>query len=176
MGVGTKIETGYTYADYVHWEDSWELIEGNRVEHPSPVPRHALLATRLTTEFSIQLNGRPNCTVYQPLDYRITDDTVLIPDMLIVCGEMGERYLDFPPMLIVEILSPSTASRDRKIKFNLYESQGVLYYLILSPDSQKVEIYQWENGKYVLKVRGRDISFTFLLAGTKARIDFSQIF
>jgi len=175
MGEGTKIERRYTYADYVHWEDSWELIEGNRVEHPSPVPRHALLATRLTTEFSNQLKSSPTCTVYQPLDYRITDDTVLIPAMLIVCGEIGEKYLDFPPILVVEILSPSTASRDRKIKFNLYESQGVMYYLILSPESRKVEIYQWENGKYALKLRGRDLSFTFLLAGSKARIDFSLI-
>ena len=95
--------------------------------------------------------------------------------MLIVCGEIGEKYLDFPPILVVEILSPSTASRDRKIKFNLYESQGVMYYLILSPESRKVEIYQWENGKYALKLRGRDLSFTFLLAGSKARIDFSLI-
>jgi Uma2 family endonuclease len=171
----TKVKPYYTYADYEHWEDQWELIEGNRVEHPSPVPRHALLATRLTNEFFNQLKGSPTCTVYQPLDYRITDDTVLIPDMLIVCGEIGEKYLDFPPVLVAEILSPSTASRDKKIKFNLYESQGVLYYLILSPESQKVEIYQWENGKYALKLKGRDIHFTFALAGSKAKIDFSQI-
>lgn len=171
----------YTYADYEHWEDQWELIEGTRVEHPTPVPKHQRLAARLTTIFSNQLKDSRTCTVYQPLDYRITDDTVLIPDMLIVCGEIGEKYLDFPPVLVAEILSPSTAARDRNVKFNLYQSQGVKYYLIISPNSQEVEVYQWENGKYTLRAKGRDIRFTFELAESnnltddEAEIDFSQI-
>lgn len=165
----------YTYADYEHWEDQWELIEGNRVEQPSPVYKHQRVATRLTVAFSIELKDSPTCKVCQPFDYLVSADTVLQPDMLVICGEPREKYLDFPPVLVAEILSPSTASRDKVTKFRLYESQGVLYYLILSPEKQEVEIYYWEDGKYVLKAKGCDIRFTFELPDCTAKIDFSQI-
>jgi Uma2 family endonuclease len=166
----------YSYEDYEHWEDQWELIEGNRVEQPSPTMKHQRIATVLTTLFFIELKDSPEYTVYQPVDYRIGDYTVLQPDMLVVRGEPNDnKYLDFPPALVAEILSPSTAARDIKTKFHLYESQRVLYYLIIAPELQKAEVYQWENGRYVLKAEGRDIHFAFELVGSKAEIDFSQI-
>lgn len=174
----TEILPHYTYADYVHWEDqeNSELIGGTRyVMQPSPTLRHQRLATRLTCMFFNQLKDAPTCTVYQPVDYWITDDTILQPDMLIVCGEVGEKYLDFPPVLVTEILSPSTASKDRNLKFPLYQSQGVRYYLIISPKSEEIEIYQLENGKYVLQAKGRDISFAFFLGGVTVEIDFKEI-
>jgi Uma2 family endonuclease len=50
----------------------------------------------------------------------------------------------------VEVLSFSTASRDRKEKFNLYQRSGVQYYLIIDPTAKKVEVYLNENGVYRL--------------------------
>jgi Uma2 family endonuclease len=166
----------YNHADYEQWEENSELIEGTRyVMEPAPAMGHQRIASRLVGEFYIQLKNSPTCTVYQPVDYRIADNTILQPDMLVVSGEPGVQYLDFPPLLVAEILSPSTALKDRNIKFPLYQSQGVLYYLIVSPRAEEVEVYQWEDGKYVLKKKGRDIHYTFELADEKAEIDFSQI-
>jgi Uma2 family endonuclease len=48
-------------------------------------------------------------------------------------------------------LSPSTAEKDRYVKFDLYRQAGVKYYLIADPGFQKVEIYQWEAGEYSLE-------------------------
>ena len=166
----------YVLYDYEQWEENSELIRGGRVlMEPAPAMGHQRIATRLTTLFSNQLKDSSRCSVYQPLNYRIADDTVLQPDMLVVKGESGGLYLDSLPVLVAEILSPSTADRDRTVKFSLYESQGVFYYLIISPAAQEVEIYQWEDGKYLLKTKGRDIRFTFDLAGDLVEIDFSQI-
>lgn len=78
-------------------------------------------------------------------------------------------------MLVAEILSPSTALRDRNTKFKLYQSQGILYYLIISQDIRQVEVYQWENGKYSLKTKGGDIRYTFELPDCKVEIDLKQI-
>ena len=53
------------------------------------------------------------------------------PDLLIVCDEIKQSYLDFPPVLVVEIISPSTALKDRNNKLNVYQHFGIKYYLII---------------------------------------------
>ena len=171
------ISRTYTYRDYEHWEDQWELIEGSCVEQPQPVYGHQRIATKLSGEFYIQLKNSPKYTVCQPLNYKIADDTVLQPDMLIVGGEPGGNglYLDFPPLLVAEDLSPSTALRDRNTKFKIYQNQGVTYYLILSPDKKEVEIYELENSRYVLKAKGNDVQYEFNLPECKVIIDFKQV-
>jgi Uma2 family endonuclease len=86
--------------------------------------------------------GCKHCRAYDSLDYRIADDTILVPDVLIVCGEIKKKLLDFPPALVVEVLSPSTALKDRHTKFELYQQQGVPYYLIVDADNEVIEIYR----------------------------------
>jgi len=115
------------------------------------------------------------CTADQPIDYRITNDTILQPDMLVVCGEIIKQYLDFAPALVVEILSPSTALKDRHNKYSIYESQGIPYYLIISPDSEEVEVYKLNNGVYSLDQKGRNFTYQFSLPHCLVSIDFKEI-
>jgi Uma2 family endonuclease len=56
--------------------------------------------------------------------------------------------LDFPPVLVVEVLSPSTASKDRGEKMELYQMQKVKYYLIADAHFKKIEIYELLNDTY----------------------------
>ena len=70
------------------------------------------------------------------------------PDLLIVCDKIEKKYLDFPPKLVVEILSPSTSSKDRNEKMEIYQWQKVKYYLIVDPQFKKTEIYQLITDKY----------------------------
>jgi Uma2 family endonuclease len=152
MSQSHKILPHYTYDDWVHWEGSWELIEGFPIAmSPTPVPSHQRVAAALRAELSFLLKKCNNCSVYDPLDYRLADDTILIPDILVVCGEIKKKYLDFPPILVAEVLSPSTALRDRHTKYSYYEQEGVKYYLIVDADSKKVEIFVLVNGKYLLQ-------------------------
>ena len=172
------ISRKYTYVDSEHWEDRWELIDGTPyVMSPEPVYGHQRIATRLSGEFYIQLKNSPTYKVCQPLNYKIADDTVLQPDVLIVSGELGynQLYLNLPPLLVAEVLSPSTALRDRNTKFKIYQTQGVRYYLILSPDNKEVEIYELENSRYVLKAKGNEIQYEFDLPGCNATVDFRQV-
>jgi Uma2 family endonuclease len=83
------------------------------------------------------------------------------PDLLIVCKKIEKKYLDFTPSLITEILSPSTAYKDRHEKFELYEQEGMLYYLIVDPTFKKIEIHELKHGKYQLNATpSSDASFT----------------
>lgn len=167
----------YTYEDYVNWEGDWELIIGiPYAMSPSPIAKHQRIATSLSGEFYSQLKQCELCNVYQQLDYKIAEDTVVQPDIIIACGNMQDKkFVDFPPSLVVEVLSPSTALKDRHIKYPIYERQGVKYFLIISPEKEVVEIYELTDGEYDLKFKGHSTIFDFDFDNCSARIDFNQI-
>ena len=75
-------------------------------------------------------------------DWIVADDTVVRPDVVIVCGEFPERHIMAPPRLIVEILSPTTEEKDRTAKRDLYAFQAVEYYLIVDPMVKRIEAFQ----------------------------------
>ena len=140
-----KILPHYTYEDWIHWEGQWELLEGHPIAmSPSPVPKHQRVGIEIATDLNLAVrqSGCKHCRVYHDLDFKISEDTILIPDLSIVCGEINAKILDFAPALVVEILSPSTALRDRNTKYQLYEQQGVKYYLIVDVEKEITEIYK----------------------------------
>ena len=140
----------YTYEDYLHWEGRWELIEGfPYAMSPAPAPNHQDINGKLWSVFNESLKKHCGiCKAYLPIDWRISDDTVVQPDLTIVCKKITKKYLDFLPSLVLEILSPSTAYKDRHEKFELYEQQRVKYYLIVDPQFKKIEIYELIDNKY----------------------------
>jgi hypothetical protein len=84
-----KILPHYTYSDYLHWEGKWEVIEGiPYAMSPAPVPAHQRISSNLSIEFGNPLKQCNKCNIYQPIDYLISEDTILQPDLLIVCGEI----------------------------------------------------------------------------------------
>ena len=144
----------YTYEDYSRWEGKWELIYG--IAHdmsPSPKRKHQQVTTLLVSAISIGLKQETkncnDCFVYTELDWIISEDTAVRPDIMIVCGEFNDDFLKFPPTLVVEILSPSTAIKDRSVKFDLYEQQKVKYYILLNPDNKTQKIFTLQNDVYV---------------------------
>jgi hypothetical protein len=69
--------------------------------------------------------GCVNCEVYLPIDWKINEKQVVQANLLVVSNKVEKQYLDFTPALVVEVLSPSTAYKDRHEKFELYEEQSV---------------------------------------------------
>jgi len=171
-----KILPHYTYSDYLHWEGKWEVIAGiPYAMSPAPVPKHQQISSNLSFAFSLSLKGCKKCKAYQPIDYILADDTILQPDLLIVCKEITKKFLDFPPALVVEILSPATALKDRHTKFTLYEKQKIQYYIIVDPELNEAEIYVLSNEEYELKEKGKNFSFSFQFDECTATVDFSEI-
>ena len=150
MSITDKIIPKYTYKDYQYWEGRWELIEGHPIAmSPLPVPFHQQIEGNLFIEFKQALKKScAKCKVYLPLDYKISEYTLVQPDLLVVCNKIEKPYLDFPPVLVVEILSPSTMLRDKNTKYALYQQEGVLYYLIVDTNKKNIEIFKWIDGKY----------------------------
>jgi Uma2 family endonuclease len=177
MSSAVRLLPHYTYNDWLHWEGQWELIDGiPYAMSPMPIPEHQRIGGNLFTEFRQALRGcKNNCRAYQPIDYKISEETILQPDMLVVCGKISKKYLDFSPALVAEILSPSTALKDRHSKFEIYQSQQVKYFLIINCDMQEVEVYELDNNYLLLKSQGRDIQYEFNFEDCKAAIEFEKI-
>ncbi len=167
----------YTYDDYLHWEGRWELIEGYAIAmSPLPIPRHQELSLNIMIALrnGLKEGGCKTCKVYPPLDYKIDEHTIVQPDVLVVCGKIIKKYLDFVPALVVEVLSPATIIKDKNKKFHLYEQQGIGYYLLVDLDKQKVEIYKLEEGQYKLGADEDNYVFDFGMH-CKARVKLADI-
>ncbi len=174
MIIPTKYLPNYNYSQYCKWEGRWELINGIPYSMlPTATPVHQMINGNLFTEFNKVL--KKDYKAYLPIDWKINAKTILQPDLLIVCKKIEKKFLDFTPILVAEILSPSTALKDRNVKKQIYLSQGVKYFLILDPQTKKIEVYELVNDEYVLKTTSpKTFSFT-LEDGCKAKVDFSDI-
>lgn len=154
----------YTLEDYLSWPEDVrrELIDGGVYDMtPSPTILHQELVGKLAYAFQSSLDswnegsggGGSDCRVLlAPIDVVLTPNTVVQPDVVLVCDPLklsGGRYVDGAPDLVVEVLSPSTALKDRREKRGIYEAAGVREYLIVDPDEHYVEYYRLdENGRY----------------------------
>lgn len=177
MSIAAKYRPYYTYEDYCQREGRWELIEGMPYAmSPATVPDHQRVCVRLCLRLEQALEHCKKYKVYLPIDWKITEDTIVQPDILVVCKPINKKFLDFAPVLVVEILSPSTASKDRGEKMELYQSQKVKYYLIVDPKFKKIEIYQFVNNQYhSVAINPDQHAFIFEEADCKLEVDLLNI-
>ncbi|MEO6330777.1 MAG: Uma2 family endonuclease [Ginsengibacter sp.] len=166
MSPAIKILPHYTYEDYCNWEGRWEVIDGiPYAMSPAPTPMHQLVGGNLITEFNIALKKVKckNCKVYEFIDIKIEEDTIVQPDVSVVCKPIKKNFLDFPATLVIEILSPATAFKDRHIKFSLYEKMGIKYFLIIDIDKKSIDINTLVETQYQTAVYSGENSCPFLL-------------
>ena len=152
----------YTVRDYFKWEGDWELIEGiPYAMAPSPFGKHQRISGLIFKQIEEQIEDCPEgCFVYQELDWIIDEDTVVRPDVLVVCKKVDE-YLKSTPEVVFEIVSKSTAFKDENLKFELYEREKVKYYAIVYPDLKKMRVFKLEKNKYEKVFDEETGSFTF---------------
>ena len=161
----------YTYEDYKRFEGDWELIEGFLYAMaPSPFGIHQKIMANLIYLFKEELD-ECECDIYPELDYIVSENTVLRPDLAVYCEEI-EKYPKTTPKIVIEIVSSSTANKDEKIKFSIYEKEKVDYYVLVYPDFKKVKIYK--NKDKFDKVYEGDGKFKFELCDIE--IDFQRAF
>ncbi|MCB0598917.1 MAG: Uma2 family endonuclease [Lewinellaceae bacterium] len=168
----------YTISDWEQWEGKWELIDGIPFAlSPMPGKKHQRINGRLYMEFTGQLGNCPDCEAYLPVNYKVNDSNLLHPDLLVVCGEEEEgTYISTTPHLVVEIISSSTKTKDKKTKLKIYQALGIRYYLIIDPRAETISVFELaEGGGYELKAEGRNISYEFEFGGCKIAVDFSRI-
>ena len=167
----------YTYDDYKFWKGDWELIEGIPMAmSPAPMRKHQSLASELIYNLREQMENCLECEVLGEVDYKVNDETVLRPDIVLTCGEENEAYLTKAPEIIVEILSPSTARRDEVYKFDIYEREKVGYYILIYPDDLRAKIYKLDGKAYDKQGDFTKESYLFEETSCRVSLDFKKVF
>ena len=163
MAIPKKDEV-FNYGDYSLWPESerWELIDGVAFDmSPAPSRQHQFILVELVSQVH-NLLSEDSCEVYcAPFDIRFPDffeqkdseiSTVVQPDLVVICDKkkLDDKGCMGAPDLVVEILSPSTMSKDLHQKFSLYEKHAVKEYWVISPNDRILFKYRLSaDGKYL---------------------------
>ena len=168
----------YTYENYKTWEGNWELIYGIAYNmSPAPMIKHQSISNKIARFLDEAVSGCEQCQSLLPVDWKISEETVVQPDNLVICHKpRHEAYITKAPVIIFEVLSKSTAVKDQNLKYELYEREGVKYYIIVNPDDAIAKIYELKEGRYIKVDDAHDETVTFHLDKCKAiDFDFSKI-
>ncbi len=177
MGVLKLEDVNYTYDDYKIWEGNWELIEGVPFAmSPAPMRKHQSMAYEIARVLGNQVEDCISCEVVGEVDYKINDETLLKPDVVLTCGDTHEKYLTKAPEIIVEIISKSTAKRDEVYKFDIYEKEKVKYYIIVYPDDLNAKIYKLDGKSYDKQGDFSMESYHFEDTKCEVSLDFEKVF
>ena len=149
----------YTYSDYLTWDDDirWELIDGVPYLMSGPNRQHQQLSGNIFLQLATQLKGKTCEVYYSPLDVRLNydtlDNTVVQPDLLIVCdhSKLNKAGCIGAPDVLIEILSPSTSRYDRTLKFNTYLKACVREYWILDPETRTLAVHLLKDNEYITR-------------------------
>jgi Uma2 family endonuclease len=126
----------------------YEFEEGEVIPLPRPHGQHQYIMTELLGVVWPHVKRHRLGRVWPEIDVELPNDRSYVPDLCYLSTERGDYYseddgkIHGAPDLVVEIASPSTASRDRVRKFNAYFEAGVPWYWIVDPQTLEIEEYQ----------------------------------
>lgn len=149
--------------EFLHWDDGtdtrYELIDGVPIAMAPPAEAHRILAVRLVSRIEAALQSRRPCNAQIDAGVLRPDrcDAYYIADVAVTCrpNEPGRQAVA-EPILIVEILSPSTERHDRRIKLPTYrEIESVQEMLLIDSDSYYAEVHRRDANHWIIElVRG----------------------
>ena len=123
--------------------------------YPSASPIHGRIIGNVYYIFRTYLKGK-QCQVFtDTIDIYLDSEKKdrVIPDVSVLCDKdkFTNRGYEGIPSLVVEVISPTSILRDRKIKFKLYEEYGIKEYWIIDPANKVLEQYVLSEDKYNLQ-------------------------
>ena len=147
---------GFTYDDYLEWEqrqpERHEYVRGEVFAMAGTTDRHNEISGNFYTLLRQHLRGTP-CRVYiAEVKVRVeAADCGFYPDVQVTCAESdrADRLVKRSPVLVVEVLSDSTASYDLGDKFAAYQQLDSLQeYVLVDQERIRVQIYRRREGRW----------------------------
>ena len=165
------------YAEYCCYPDDGrrhEIIDGDHYVNPAPSTYHQTVSRRLQHQLYTQIELQGRGVVYNaPVDVQLTDHDIVQPDLVVVLAARTRMItptkIKGVPDLVVEILSPSTASNDLALKRQLYERTGVAEYWIADPDNHTLTQLVLVDGRYADRPAGDEVRLS-VLEGVSVRL------
>ena len=173
-------------AEYLEFEENSEFkheyVNGRVYAMSGGSVRHGVITVNISTDLNIQLEDK-DCRVSSP-DTRVKVESMKsfrYPDITVYCGK--EDYVNNRvdtlgnPLVIVEVLSPSTALTDRNEKLEEYiKSETLQEYVLVSQNEAKVEVFtRHESGKWLYSI-AKGLEASFELASIDCKLELSRIY
>jgi len=151
-----KLQGDYTEEDYtdISNDHRCELIDGCIYDLAAPTPEHQVIAFNIAIQLENHVSKHHgSCSVFlSPVDVRLDEKSTVQPDVFVVCDpdkiKMKDKIYGAPD-LVIEVLSPSTAEKDKLIKTPKYLTSGVHEYWVIDPERKMVYVYYFD-GKDVM--------------------------
>jgi Uma2 family endonuclease len=132
----------------------YELIDGVVYDMTGSSPEHGTIAMNMSLLLKQQLRKGGSCRIYQDQYIAIPGNPSVVPDVVLTCDlsdwDKSKRLKPFKiqcPLIVVEVLSPSTERYDRAGKFARYQCSPTLeVYILVSQDEPHVEVYRRVTG------------------------------
>lgn len=161
-----------TLAEYLTWEDGQperhEFHNGEIFLMVDARRGHNHVIVKLIRHLDVHLDGA-RCQVFADvMKVQIGDDTVLYPDVLVTCQQSFsiEDQVVTEPVLVIEVLSPSTQAYDRSLKFALYRRLPSLReYVLIDPETRRVEVMRL----------GEDGLWNFIDFSEQTEVEFTSV-
>ena len=172
-----------TVDEFLRWEDGtdtrYELVDGFVVAMAPPARAHRILAARLIGALDAALRGRRPCAAESEAGVARPDraDLCFVADIAVSCDPIHRDEQLIPdPILIVEILSPSTNAFDRNVKVPEYRQiASVQEILLLDSESAFAEILRREGERWITEiVQGTEA--TLSLASVPLAVPMSELY
>ena len=148
-----------THADYLAWldmrpdEEWYEVVDGMPLMNPAPRPRHQRC---LRAVFRLLDSAVPEGfeALFAPFDWVLAQGSQLEvrqPDAVVTrIFDDDARALFEPPLLAVEVVSPTSVERDLVAKRRAYATAGLDHYWVVDPETPQVGIYRSDGADLVL--------------------------
>ena len=173
----------YTYKDYLLIDDDkrYEILRGGLIMVPAPFTIHQRLLRNIEDIlWNFVKEKKLGEVLVAPTDVVLSEDIVVQPDILFISKEgldiIKEAAIMGSPDLIVEIISPSSASYDTVEKRDIYEEYGVKEYWLVFPQEKAIEVLSLEDGVYRELCKGRKTGIVMSKIIVGLEVDLKDVF
>ncbi len=176
-------EKRMSLGEFLGWDDGtdarYELVDGFPLAMAPPAEAHRILSVRLSARIDAALQNRRPCNAQTKAGVLRPDrgDLYYVADLAVTCqpNEPGRQAI-LEPILIVEILSPSTERHDRRVKLPVYRQiASVQEIVLIDADSHYAEVLGRENDRWMTElVRGADA--TLSLAAVELTAPLAELY
>ena len=155
MGLA-KLKTKTSVAEYLEGEEisqiKHEFVAGEIYAMAGASDKHYRIAMNLATKLDSHLRNSDCEAFMAEMKLKVNEDTFYYPDVFVACDKNFESaYFRQEPVLIIEVVSPSTRQTDRREKLRAYQQiPTVREYVVVEQDKIYVEIHRRQaDGRWI---------------------------
>jgi Uma2 family endonuclease len=141
----------FTRADLDAMPDNgnrYELVDGAIVVTPAPDLQHQVVVSQIWLRLYRACPADMRA-LFAPFDVTLSEDSVVQPDVLVAArSEFDDKSLKGTPLLVVEVLSPTTRHLDLAFKRARYEAAGCPSYWVVDPLEPSIVCWELRDGRY----------------------------